>query len=147
MSQVCREAVVPYTCEQMYALVNEVETYQDFLPWCESSVIDQRSDAHSMVATLSIAHKGIRTQFTTHNQGKPYEEILMLLDKGPFKHLHGEWKFIPLGDLGCRVTLNFEYVFSNIVYEKLLNKLFDHIVETIIDAFLRRAQQCYGETA
>lgn len=145
MPRVCREAVVPYSCEQMYALINDVEAYQDFLPWCESSVIDQRHNENAVTATLHVAHKGICLQFTTHNYGKPGEEVLMQLDKGPFKHLYGQWKLVPLGEKGCRVTLNFEYAFSNMIYERLLKRVFDRIAETLMDAFLKRAHSCYGE--
>ncbi|MGU9978325.1 MAG: type II toxin-antitoxin system RatA family toxin [Candidatus Oxydemutatoraceae bacterium WSBS_2016_MAG_OTU14] len=110
----------------------------------EYSTVDRQNPDGSVHATLGVAHKGFRLQFATVNQGKPFEELSMRLSEGAFKHLGGEWKLTPLGDEGCRVELDFEYEFSNIIYEKLLNQFFDRIAETLMDAFLERAKVRYG---
>ena len=142
MSSVRREDIVPYTQKQMYDLVCDIEAYRHFLPWCSQSDILKRED-NTVLAALGIRYKGISVSFTTLNRNAPDESITMELAEGPFRHLRGVWKFTPMGDKGCKVSLDFNYRFSNFFYEKLLNSMFERVVFSLITAFLSRARQIY----
>ena len=142
MNKVNRSAVVPYSCEDIYQLINKVEDYHTFVPWCHSSKIKQRNEDGSVIATLGVAHKALHFQFTTYNRGTPFTRVTMNFKHGPFKHMYGEWQLTPLGEEGCRIVLNIEYIFSNIVYEKMFNHFFNRIAETLMEAFLERARVC-----
>jgi ribosome-associated toxin RatA of RatAB toxin-antitoxin module len=138
-----RNAIVPYTQHQMFALVNGIEDYPRFLPWCSSSEIISRTP-DEVVATLNIHWKGIHKHFTTRNKLKPYHEIKIELVNGPLQHLDGIWHFYALDEHACKIALDLEFEFTGRFIDKLFQPIFQHIANTLVDAFCKRAAELYG---
>lgn len=144
MTIVHKSVLQNYSAEQMFALVEDIEAYPSFLPWCDSVDV-QRDAAHqTAIATLSLNFCGIRQSFTTHNVNVPPTSIKMRLVKGPFKKLIGQWTFTPLDEKSCRVELNLNYEFSHFFMEKLIGPVFDIVTNSLVDAFCERARKVYG---
>ena len=143
MTKVYKSVLVPYSVEKMYELVERVEDYPQFLPWCAGVNIREQS-TNQLVATLHIAFKGIRQSFTTRNIHTPPHLMKMYFVDGPFKKLEGTWEFIELDQQACKIEFNLEYGFSNIVLEKLIGPMFNMIANTFIDGFVHRAEELYG---
>lgn len=143
MAQIDKTVLVEYDCEQMFALVRDVESYPRFLPWCASASVD-KGEGLTTRATLNIDYHGVRTSFTTENLHAPSSAIDIRLLKGPFRHLQGSWRFTPLGERACKVQLRLGYEFSNRILEKLVGPVFGFIANNLVDAFVRRAQQLHG---
>lgn len=135
---------MPYTAEAMYQLVADVETYPDFLPWCRSARID-KSNGDEVQASLEIARGPVKKLFTTRNQLQHGEAIRMSLVDGPFKHLEGEWRFKQLGKGGSKIELHLEFDFSSALLKATVGPVFNHIAETMMDAFCKRAHALYGK--
>lgn len=149
MSTVKKSALVMHSAERIFDLVNSVDQYPDFLPWCGGSRIDEQSELH-MVAEVTIGYKGINKAFKTRNKlSRPTETlaggIQMDLLEGPFKQLDGQWTFTPLDMQGSRIEFELRYQFSNNLMSRLIGPVFDRIAETFVDSFVRRAEQLYGE--
>ncbi len=143
MAEVHRSVLVSFTPEQMYDLVDAVENYPAFLPWCGETVVAQRDDRITR-ATIAIDYRGIRQRFTTENtKTRPVEMLIRLVD-GPFSSLDGSWRFTGLSGRGCKVELSLRYEFSNRILEKLIGPVFGHIANSLVDAFARRAERVYG---
>lgn len=139
MALVEKSVLIARSAEQMFALVDACEDYPAFLPWCERTEIKFR-DTHKTVATLHIAYRGVKSHFTTEN-GKDFPTALRLhLVDGPFRRLEGNWNFRPLGDAACKVEFSLHYEFSSKLLEKLIGPVFNHIADTFVDAFVRRAE-------
>ena len=143
MAQVDKTVLVEYACDQMFSLVRDVEQYPRFLPWCSSASATPVADA-VVRATVNIDYHGVRTSFSTENTHQPPNNIEIQLLQGPFRHLHGSWHFTPLGDSACKVQLRLSYEFSNRILEKLVGPVFGYIANSLVDAFIRRAEQLYG---
>ncbi len=143
MRHASRQALVPYSAQQMYDLVDAIETYPEFLPWCTSAVVHEREN-NSVRATLELTKGGMTKEFTTRNVGTPGERMEMHLVDGPFSHLEGVWSFKPLGDAGCRVALDIEFEFSSPMLGVMLGGFFEKTCNELVDAFTRRAEQVYG---
>ena len=143
MAQVDKSVLVEYACEQMYALVRDVEQYPRFLPWC-SDAVSKPVDARTVRASLTIDYHGVRTSFTTENVHEEPSNIEIELVEGPFRHLHGSWRFTALGPAACKVQLRLSYEFSSRILEKLVGKVFGYIANTLVEAFVKRAAQLYG---
>ena len=143
MAEVNRSVLVSYTPEQMYDLVDAVEDYPAFLPWCGGATVARR-DERITRATIAIRYRGIRQDFTTENiKTRPAEMLIRLVD-GPFSSLDGSWRFTGLAGRGCKVELYLRYQFSSRILEKLVGPVFSHIADTLVDAFARRAERIYG---
>lgn len=128
----------------MYELVNDVEAYSSFLPWCTgSSIISQGEDY--MTASITLSKGKIRQTFTTRNTLLPGRRIEVSLLKGPFKHLEGYWLFEPEGESSCTVYIKMDFEFKNKIVKLALDKIFTRIINTLIETFTRRADQIYGE--
>ena len=143
MKEIARSAIVEHTPEQMYALVDDIESYPRFLPWCldaRAEEIDGRRRA-----TLTAGMAGVRQSFTTENENQPARAIDMRLVEGPFRHFSASWRFAPLGERGCQVTFELRYEFKSRTLSRLLEPLFDKIADTMVDAFTRRADELYGQ--
>jgi ribosome-associated toxin RatA of RatAB toxin-antitoxin module len=136
--------LVEYTPAQMFTLVDTVEDYPRFLPWCSGVEVIHR-DAGRTRATLSINYRGIRKSFTTENVKRAPEEMEIRLVEGPFRKLDGTWRFTGLGGCGCRIDFKLHYEFAGRVLDKLVGPVFHHIASTLVDAFVTRAGQVYGE--
>lgn len=144
MRTVNKNALVPYTAADMYALVNDVERYPEFLPWCRSSRILTQSDTE-MRASLELARGGFHKTFTTVNRLEPQQAIHINLEHGPFHHLEGHWRFTDLDHEGSKVTLNMEFEFASRVLDLMAGPVFHEICNSLVDAFIRRAAQLHGK--
>jgi len=138
-----KSALVPYKAEVMFALVDDIETYADFLPWCESTSVFSRTE-DEVRATIDISHAGLKKSFTTCNRNQKNKMIEMRLLEGPFRHLEGFWRFEELGDEGCKVSLDMEFEFSNKLIGLAFGPIFSQIVNSLVDAFCKRAKDLYG---
>lgn len=130
----------------MYELVERVEDYPKFLPWCGGSEVRRESEER-VVATVLIDFRGLKQRFTTMNLQRPPEAISMRLRDGPFAKLEGEWRFRALRENACKVEFSLEYAFAGGLLGRALAPVFDHIARSFIDAFVRRAEQVYGVAA
>ena len=143
MRGVDRTAMVPYSAAQMYALVDDVELYPEFLPWCAAAALQSRDD-NELVASLTIGYGAFNSSFTTRNLLRPPDSMSMQLQDGPFRMLEGRWEFEPLGDSGCEVKLRIEFEFSSTMQDMLFGGTFESICNELIDAFIKRAHALYG---
>lgn len=143
MRQVLRSALVGQSVQELYALINDVERYPEFVPWCERARVESRSD-DEVVATLTISRGPLRTQFTTRNRLLPDREVRMKLERGPFDELEGAWTLTPIGDAGCRVTLALRFQFANRLSAALFEPLFEQTAASLVDAFVSRARAVRG---
>ncbi len=144
MTTITRNSLVMYTPEQMYDLVNDVEAYPEFLPWCRGSKIISQSD-DEICASLDLAKGGIHHVFSTRNRLMHGTSIDIALIDGPFKHLEGHWQFAMIGDnQGCRVQLDMDFEFSNRLISLALGPIFTQISGSLVDAFCKRARDIYG---
>ncbi len=147
MKTVKKSVLIWYSPQEMYALVTEVEHYPHFLPWCERARV-LTSSATGMTAEIGIAFGGIRQTFTTRNEHIASQQVVMTLVNGPFSRLDGEWNFVPLGDgsqRACKVELTLHYGFNNATLGKLIGPVFDKIAGSLVEAFVKRAGQVYGQ--
>ncbi|MCL5272692.1 MAG: type II toxin-antitoxin system RatA family toxin [Gammaproteobacteria bacterium] len=143
MNSLKRNAIVPFTCRQMFELVNNIEDYPRFLPWCHSSNVISRTEKE-VVATLEINWKGIRKSFSTRNILHPYDKIEINLVNGPLKHMEGIWEFIPLDTHACKINLELEFEFAGGFIDRFFQPVFQHIANTLVDAFTKRAIELYS---
>jgi ribosome-associated toxin RatA of RatAB toxin-antitoxin module len=142
MQLVERSALVTYTAAQMFALVNDVERYPAFLPWCLEGRVEEVS-ATERIATLKVARGMLQTEFTTRNTVQRDAQIHLQLLHGPFRDLSGEWRFQDIGTRGSRVQFRVEFEFKNRLTAHAFNGVFEAMCGTIIDAFVLRAQAMY----
>jgi ribosome-associated toxin RatA of RatAB toxin-antitoxin module len=143
MKRIARSAIVEHSAEEMYALVDDVESYPRFLPWCKAASVEARSPER-VRATLEAGMHGLRQTFTTENELRPGEAMDMRLVKGPFRRFAAAWRFKPLSGEACAVEFSLEYEMAGPL-ARLLEPLFDHIANTMVDAFSRRADALYGK--
>ena len=146
MKHVKKSVLLCYSSHEMYALVTAVADYPKFLPWCAEAEVLETTD-HSMRARLTLAFSGVRHAFTTLNQHVPDRSVMVGLVDGPFSLLDGDWQFQPLGTeptQACKVTLDLRYAFSSGALEAVLSPVFDRVANTLVDSFVRRAEQVYG---
>jgi ribosome-associated toxin RatA of RatAB toxin-antitoxin module len=144
MAVVQKTVLLAFSAEQMFALVEKVEDYPAFLPWCGGVEVKQRSP-EKLVATISIAYHGIKQSFTTENQNTAPRHMQMKLVEGPFSQLDGQWHFKPLRDDACKVEFELHYEFSSKVLEKLIGPVFTIIANSFVESFCKRAEEVYGK--
>lgn len=148
MTTVNRNAIVPYTASQMYALVDDINRYPEFLPWCASAQEHERS-AEEVQASLTLQWKSFHKSFTTRNLLQPHKIIEIRLVNGPFKHLEGFWKFTPLiehgSERGCKIELTLEFEFINQLMSLAFSKVFEQISQQLVSSFIARARDVYGK--
>jgi ribosome-associated toxin RatA of RatAB toxin-antitoxin module len=143
MKNIARSAIVEHSASEMYALVEDIEAYPRFLPWCVAAQVQARQPG-STKATLTIGVSGLRHSFTTLNENRPGEAIEMRLVEGPFRHFAGQWRFVPLSPKACRIEFSLQYEFSSRALGRLLSPLFDGIADSMVEAFVRRAAAIYA---
>lgn len=143
MAIISRSALVMYSAEQMFDLVNDVQSYPQFLPNCAAAEIREQSN-EEMVAALQIKKGGLSKWFATRNQFVGKEKVNMALVDGPFDSLAGAWEFIPLDEQACKVVLNLEYQFSNGLIEMAFGGIFKEVASSMVNAFTSRAKVIYG---
>lgn len=144
MRKVNKSALVPYSAAAMYALVNDVERYPEFLPWCRGAKVLAHTESE-MQASLELARGGFHKTFTTRNALLPGEAITMTLLDGPFKHLEGRWHFTDLDHEGSKVALDMEFEFKSGVLDLMAGPVFHEICNSLVDAFIRRAAAVHGK--
>lgn len=143
MSHIERSALVPYSSQHMFELVNDVARYPEFVPSCQAARILHQSE-QEIVAELSISKAGIQHAFTTRNSLTAPHHVQLELVDGPFKHLSGAWEFKALASDACKVSLRLDFEFSNKLLQFAFGKVFNDMAARMVDAFAQRARQVYG---
>ena len=147
MKTVHKSVLIWYSPQEMYALVTDVAQYPQFLPWCDQAAVLEH-DENGMLAEIGISFSGVRQTFVTRNAHIPASRVDLKLVNGPFSDLDGQWNFLPIGDgsqRACKVELSLSYGFSNATLANLVGPVFDRIAANMVDAFVKRAQQIYGD--
>ena len=146
MKSVHKSVLLWHSAHEMFALVTDIDHYPQFLPWCDhASVLDQTDTG--MTAKVGMALSGLKQSFTTRNTHEADRKVIMQLVDGPFSRLDGTWEFTPLGDgtqRACKVEFRLNYGFSSPALSKLVGPVFDKIASSLVDAFVKRADQVYG---
>jgi ribosome-associated toxin RatA of RatAB toxin-antitoxin module len=142
MKRITRSAIVEHSADQMFALVDDIGSYPRFLPWCKAAVVEERTP-EGVRATLTVGMRGLNQAFTTQNINRAGESIELRLVKGPFRRFGGSWRFAPLSGEACRIEFSIEYEMAGAL-SRLLEPAFDHIADSMVDAFTRRAAELYG---
>lgn len=143
MPSISRSALVPYTPEQMFNIVDDVDHYSEFLPWCgESEELDRKEN--SVKGSVTIVKGAVNKKFVTLNEFQRYSVIEMKLVEGPFKQLHGYWRFDDLNGEACNISLDLDFEFSNRLVSFAIGSIFNQIANTLVDAFVARAKDVYG---
>ena len=142
MTIVKKSRAVSYSCEKMYNLVNDIESYGEFLPHFAKSVVHHR-DQDEVQATLSISAAGVSKSFTTRNRLQANKMIEIRLIDGPFSHLEGFWRFDETPE-GCLISFDLEFDFAGRMLSMLLGPIFEQVTDNIVDAFCERAKALYG---
>jgi ribosome-associated toxin RatA of RatAB toxin-antitoxin module len=144
MAHINRSALVPYSSEQMYRLVDNIAQYPQFLPWCRSTVEHERDD-DQVKASIEIARGAVNKRFTTINRVQANKMIEMRLVDGPFKHLQGFWRFDELAVGKCKVSLDLDFEFANKILSLAVGPIFNQVANTLVDSFVERARSVYGK--
>ncbi len=142
MAEIRRSAILPYPPSFMYTLVNDVEAYPQFLPWCGDAKILARAP-DSMDASILIERAGLSQWFTTRNRLVADESIEMELLDGPFERLHGRWRFDSLADAGCKVELVLSFEMKRGLASAIIAPAFRKIANTLVDSFCERAKELH----
>jgi len=142
MKTIEKSVLIWFSAQEMFNLVVDVDSYPAFLPWCDKTeILEQTPDA--MTARIGMAFGGLHKSFTTRNTHVAGRQVQLNLVDGPFKHLHGEWNFVPLGEeRACRIELKLSYSFDS-MFGALVGPVFDRIAATLVDAFVKRAETVY----
>jgi ribosome-associated toxin RatA of RatAB toxin-antitoxin module len=143
MATVEKSVLIEYSAQQMFELVDRCEDYPQFLPWCCRTELGFR-DERCTVATLHINYHAVRSHFTTENDKEIPSWMNIRLVDGPFRRLEGAWHFKALSEQACKIEFRLHYEFSSKLFEKIIGPVFNHIANTFVDAFVKRAGQVYG---
>lgn len=143
MARISRSVLVPYSTEQMYQLVNDVDAYPQFLPGCTGSRILDADENH-MTAAVDVAKAGFSKTFVTRNTLVNNQRIDMQLVEGPFRKLSGGWCFIAVGDDACNIKLSLDFEFTNTLIEMVFGGVFKELASSMVQAFTVRAKEVYG---
>jgi ribosome-associated toxin RatA of RatAB toxin-antitoxin module len=148
MKTVQKSVLIWFSAEEMFALVTDVDRYPQFLPWCDrAQVLVREQDA--MTARVGMSIGGLKQSFTTRNLHQPGRQVRMELLEGPFSRLDGRWDFTPVGEpdeRACKVEFYLSYDFSSTALSTLVGPVFDRIAGSLVDAFVKRAHQVYGQS-
>ncbi len=148
MKTVHKSVLIWYSAAEMFALVIDVARYPQFLPWCDHASVSEQNSS-GMTATVGLSIAGLKQSFTTRNTHIPDRQVHLLLVKGPFSKLDGQWDFTPVGAAGeraCKVEFSLRYDFNNAALAALIGPVFEKIAGSLVDAFVKRAGQVYGNT-
>ncbi len=145
MPVISKNALVFYTVSEMFQLVDDIEHYAEFLPWCRSTKVISRND-EEVKASIEIAKGSLNKSFTTLNRIQKDKMIEMRLLEGPFKHLEGFWRFDPLKDnKASKISLDLSFEFESKLIALAVGPVFNQIGNSMVDAFCKRAVEVYGE--
>lgn len=143
MTTISKSALIPYSTEKMYNLVADVDSYEQFLPWCNhSQVLTLTED--EVTGRIEVKHSGLHKTFTTLNRLQKNKMIEMRLIEGPFKSLQGYWQFKALDENACKISLDLEFEFSNKLVGMAFGPVFSQIANTMVDSFCKRAVDVYA---
>jgi ribosome-associated toxin RatA of RatAB toxin-antitoxin module len=143
MAHINKSVEVPYSAAEMFALVDDIESYPRFLPWCRSTrVLSRNSD--EVRASIELAKGKVSKSFTTCNRVQHNKMIEIRLLEGPFRHLEGFWRFEALNDRACKVSMDMDYEFSNTLLRMAVGPVFTQVANSLVDAFSKRATEVYG---
>ncbi len=143
MAMVEKSVLIAHSAQEMFDLVDAVEDYPKFLPWCSQTRVDYR-DEKKTVATLHISYLSVKSHFTTENDKIIPTSMKLHLVDGPFRRLEGVWNFKPLAENACKIEFQLSYEFSSKMFEKVIGPVFTQIANTFVEAFVRRADEIYG---
>ena len=147
MKTVNKSVLIWYSAAEMFALVTDIASYPQFLPWCDQSAV-LAEDKNGMTAKVGLSMAGIKQSFTTQNTHIKDRKVSLKLVDGPFSKLDGQWSFTPVGkatDRACKVEFSLSYDFANAALAALVGPVFDKIAGSLVDAFVKRAGSVYGE--
>ncbi|GMU67675.1 MAG: hypothetical protein AMXMBFR37_00080 [Steroidobacteraceae bacterium] len=139
MRELTRSALIAKPPGVLFALINDIEAYPRFLPWCTSAQVESRSE-REIVATLGVRRGPLQTRFTTRNTLEPDRSITMEQVSGPFRSLHGVWTLTPIADAGTRIELAMRFEFANRLAATVFEPLFEETAGSLVDAFVARAR-------
>ncbi|MCL2829500.1 MAG: type II toxin-antitoxin system RatA family toxin [Betaproteobacteria bacterium] len=143
MKTVERSVLIGHSAQRMFDLVDRVEEYPQFLPWCARTELIARDEKRTS-ATLYINYHGVKAHFSTENEKEIPSLMLIRLLDGPFRRLEGQWRFRALAEDACKIEFSLSYEFSSRLLEKVIGPVFGKIAGSFVDAFIKRAQECYG---
>ncbi len=143
MTEINRNALMPYSAAQMYDIVNDVSSYPDYLPWCGGVIIHKQTD-DMMEASIQMKKVGLNHWFRTRNHLVPGSRIEVNLVEGPFRKLQGNWSFKVLDEEACRISLSLQFEVASGIVGAVLSPAFNHIANTMVDSFCQRARKMYG---
>ena len=143
MAEIEKTVLVSYSAEKMFNLVDDVAKYPEFLPWCDGTTVVHLSETVTH-ATVNINYHHVKHSLSTENKRNPPLLIEMHLLNGPFEHLDGHWRFIPLSDEACKIEFRLHYTFSHKILEKLVGPVFHMIANSFVESFIGRADPVYG---
>jgi len=143
MPQVHRFALVPYSPQKMFDLVQDVQSYPAFLSWIDKAVVHEHNDT-AQRATLGLNLVGVRPEFTTINELDPPNAVVMNLEQGPFRSLSGRWGFEPMG-FGAKVSLDLRFEMNPGLFSSALSRSFGRVADRMVDDFCQRAIEVYGD--
>ncbi len=146
MVKINRSALVPYSAEDMFALVDDIDSYKEFLPWCSDSHVINRNK-NRVKGEIELRKGAVHKSFVTQNTNEQGQSITMELVEGPFKHLEGLWLFHALRDDASKVVLELEYEFSNALLKMTVGPVFQQVADKLVDAFCQRANEVYGQSS
>lgn len=142
MLNISKSVITPFTPAQMYALVSDIENYKNYLPWCPSSQVLKR-DGNKIIGRVDISYLKVKAHFTTENINIENQRIDLSLVDGPFKQMKGHWIFTPLGETGCKIEFKLDYAFSNFIIQKVIGTVFEMVIKSIVDSFVKKAHEIY----
>ncbi|APV51779.1 ubiquinone-binding protein [Betaproteobacteria bacterium GR16-43] len=140
MPTVRKSVIVQHPASAMFDLVDGVERYPEFLPWCAGAAVIERTPAVTE-ARVEVDFHGLRSAFTTRNSKESPEWMHLAFVEGPFERFQGHWRFVALGESGCRVEFALDYGFDSRALDTLLGPVFGHILETLVERFVQRADE------
>jgi ribosome-associated toxin RatA of RatAB toxin-antitoxin module len=143
VNEIRRSALVPFPAEGMFDLIEAAEDYPEFLPWCAGATVLER-DEGVVAATIAIDYHGVRFRLDTRNPKQRPQFMAVRLLRGPFRNFEGEWHLSQLAADACKIEFHLRYEFESTVMAKLAGPVFGNIANTLVDAFVRRAEQVYG---
>lgn len=138
-----KSALVKFSAQQMFDLVDDIESYPQFLPWCSGSRILRRED-DIVEGEIQIAKAGFHKSFSTRNRLDRGGRIYLSLLNGPFSSLEGVWNFLPLREDACKISLDIEFEISGKLTSMAFGPVFNQICNTMVSAFTQRAKNIYG---
>jgi ribosome-associated toxin RatA of RatAB toxin-antitoxin module len=139
MREVKHSALVAQPPSRMFEIINDIESYPRFLPWCTHAKVQSRSE-RELIATVGVRQGPLHGEFTTRNELEPDRRITMHLVSGPFRMLEGEWLLTPIAENGCRAELTMRFAFKNVLSAVLFEKQFAQTAASLVDAFVARAR-------